>query len=340
MGFPERRRRTAGALRAVALLLLVLGAALASGCGEHRTPGPAPRTDATLVLDYLPNGVHAGIYRALAAGYYDDRGIDLKVVTPTSTADTLRLVESGKADLGLADGIDVATRIAAGGDVKAVAALTQRPAGGLITLASSGITSPADLAGRTVGVTGLPSDTAVLRTMVRDDGGDPAAVREVTLGFNGPQAVISGRVAAFTGYIPADSPVISMRGKPVRSFAFDRFGGPSYPGLVFFARGTRIAKEPSLMADFAAATARGYRDALAHPESAIGDLVAAADGLDRGLAAATFRAYRPFIGPAELFGRIRPEGVKGLSRFLRDNGLIRRTATPARFGRGPGATDD
>ena len=33
---------------------------------------------ATLVLDFVPNAVHAGIYRALAAGYYRRAGIDLQ----------------------------------------------------------------------------------------------------------------------------------------------------------------------------------------------------------------------------------------------------------------------
>src|ERR1039457_6907517 len=81
------------------LSIRILAAALATlalaGCGSS-APGPA---HATLVLDFVPNAVHAGIYRALAAGYYRAAGIDLQVIPPSSTSTTLELVAAGKAQL-------------------------------------------------------------------------------------------------------------------------------------------------------------------------------------------------------------------------------------------------
>ena len=201
---------------------MILACAFAlSACGGGSDDGGEPLQKATLVLDYLPNGVHAGIYDAIAKGYYEGEGIDLKVVTPTSTADTLRLIEAGKADFGLADGIDIATQIDAGRNARAIMAVTQRPSGGLITLADEGIKSPAGLDGKTVGVTGVPSDDAVYKTIVEDDGGDPESNKVVTIGFNGIQALQAGKISAFTGYIPADATAIEAVGKKTRSFAFD-----------------------------------------------------------------------------------------------------------------------
>ena len=106
---------------------------------------PAPLahpTQATLILDFTPNAVHAGIYRALAAGYYRRENIDLRVVEPTSTQETLKLIDAGRAQFGLADGSDVAALIDGGGDAQAVMALVQRPLGGLIALASEHCTRP------------------------------------------------------------------------------------------------------------------------------------------------------------------------------------------------------
>src|SRR5487761_1869502 len=145
---------------------------------------------------------HAGIYRALAAGYYRRENIDLRVVEPTSTQETLKLIDAGRAQFGLADGSDVAGLIDKGGDAQAVMALVQRPLGGLIALRSEHLRSPADLQGKNVGVTGVPSDEAVLDTEVRHAGGDPAKVRVVNVGFAGAQALAAGRIAAFTGFIP------------------------------------------------------------------------------------------------------------------------------------------
>ena len=318
------------------LVLPLLVAGLLAGCGSDGSDGSDSSDGglrkATLVLDYLPNGVHAGIYRALAAGYCEDEGIDLKVITPTSTADTLRLIQSDKADFGLADGIDIAGQIDAGRDAKGIMALTQRPSGGLITLASSGIKAPAGLAGKTVGVTGVPSDEAVFETMVKDDGGDPADSKVVTVGFNGAQALQAGKIAAFTGYIPADATAIEARGQKTRSFPFDDFGGPKYPGLVFFSTQARIGEDPELMKGFVDATVRGYRDALADPEQAIDDLVAQNPEIDPDLALDTFNAYgRRWGDPAEL-GQFDRADLRQLSKFLQENGLTGKPISPSRFG--------
>ena len=48
----------------------------------------------------------------------------------------------------------------------------------------------------TVGVTGLPSDEAVVDSEVSADGGDPSRVDEVTIGFNAVSALAAGRIDA------------------------------------------------------------------------------------------------------------------------------------------------
>ena len=92
---------------ATRLSLAAIAALVLAGCGS----GGGGPVHATLVLDFVPNAVHAGIYRALAAGYYRQAGIDLRVVPPGSTSTTLQLVDAGKAQFGLADGLDVAEQI-------------------------------------------------------------------------------------------------------------------------------------------------------------------------------------------------------------------------------------
>jgi putative hydroxymethylpyrimidine transport system substrate-binding protein len=318
-------------LGAATAFLLAFGHFACGGSDDQPSGGSGELTEATLVLDYLPNGVHAGIYRAIAAGHYEERGIDLKVITPTSTADTLRLIEAGKADFGLADGIDVATQIDAGRNAKGIMALTQRPAGGLVTLRRDGVETPADLEGETVGVTGVPSDEAVYETIVEDAGGDPDAAKVVTIGFGGVQALRAGRVAAFTGYVPADATAIDRAGQPTRSFLFDEHGGVSYPGLVAFSTAEHIEEAPELMAGFVAATREGYRDALRDPEGAVADLASATNGIDEPLALATFEAYRPLFGGADRFGVFREARITELSEFFVEHDLAEGPVSPERF---------
>jgi ABC-type nitrate/sulfonate/bicarbonate transport system substrate-binding protein len=324
-------------------LLLVLAAVATLGAGVAACGGDddsssgdtgtttAGTTDATLVLDFIPNAVHAGIYRAQAAGYYKDNGINLKIIQPTSTADTLRLIDAGKADIGIADGIDMAGQIDQGRGAKGIMAILQRPPGGLITLEKDGIESPAGLEGKTVGVTGVPSDNAILDTIMADDGSSSDSVDVVTIGFNGVQALEAGRVSAFTGFIPADGVQVEEDGYPTKSFALDEFGGPSYPGLVAFSTEDKIASDPDLMKGFVEATIKGYQDTLADPAQSVDDLVSETQGIDKQLATAQLDAYIPLMGPSDTYGQFSNKALEELSTFLVDNDLAKEPIAPDRY---------
>jgi putative hydroxymethylpyrimidine transport system substrate-binding protein len=311
------------------LLLLVLVAC--AGCGS----GTRARTvKATLILDFTPNAVHAGIYRALAAGYYRDEHIALKVVQPSATEETLKLIDAHSAQFGLADGSDVAGLIAHGGDARAVLAIVQRPLGGLIALTSEHLRSPAALQGRTVGITGVPSDTAVLDTEVRHAGGDPRRVRVVTVGFNGAQALLAGKIAAFTGFIPDDGVQLRVSGHPITAFGLAENGGPAYPGLVAFTTRAEIAADPALVRGFVAATVRGYEDTLADPARSLADLERMNPSLTPALTRASLDVYLPLFDAdgSTPFGMLRTGNVAALSAWMRRNGLIDAPVGPARYG--------
>jgi putative hydroxymethylpyrimidine transport system substrate-binding protein len=315
-----------------ALSLVLVALFVCAGCGGS---GAHARTaKATLVLDFTPNAVHAGIYRALAAGYYRREKIDLKVVQPSETVETLKLIDAGRAQFGLADGSDVAALIAHGGDAQAVMAIVQRPLGGLIALASEHLRSPADLQGRTVGITGVPSDTAVLDTEVRHAGGDPRKVHVVTIGFDGAQALLAGKIAAFTGFIPDDGVQLQVSGRPITPFGLAENGGPAYPGLVAFTTRKEIADDPALVRDFVAATVRGYEDTLRSPAQSLADLERLNPGLSPRLTSASLKVYLPlFSGGGRIpFGTLQARNVAAMSAWMLQSGLIAAPVAPARYG--------
>jgi putative hydroxymethylpyrimidine transport system substrate-binding protein len=320
---------------ACALALLCTLLLLACGGSTHTgSPPPQKTTQVTLVLDFVPNAVHAGIYRALAAGYYRARGIELRVVAPGATQDPLSLVEAGRAQFGLADGSDVANAIGRGGEAQAVMAIAQRPLGGLITLRAEGLRSPAQLQGRSVGITGVPSDRAVLDTEVRAAGGDPRRVHVVNVGFNGAQALLAGRIAAFTGFVPADGVQLAVAGHPITPFRLDEYGGPGYPGLVAFASRRLIASNPALVGAFVAATKHGYEDTLHDPARSTAELLRSNPSLEGRFTRASLAAYLPLFdeGGRTPMGRLRVARLEALSAWMLRGGLIHAPIAPARYG--------
>lgn len=285
------------------------------------------------MLDFVPNAVHAGIYRALAAGYYRRAGIDLSVIAPGTTSDPLQLIDAGKIDFALADGIDVAQQIADGHDAEAIMAIVQRPLGAPIALASEHLRSPAALMGKTVGITGVPSDLAALDTVVRDAGGDPRKVHILTIGFNGVADLEAGKIAAFTGYWPDDGVTLQVSGYPVTDFKLNQWGGPDYPGLVAFTTRRLIRRDPALVRAFVAATAHGYEDTLRDPGRSLADLLALNPSIDRKLAKASLAAYLPIYAAGGVpYGTLVPAKIIALSRWLVRNHLVPHAVSPARFG--------
>ena len=78
-------------------------------------------------------------------------------------------------------------------DLVPIAAIVQRPLASVIARDPNEIRTPADLAGKTVGVTGVPSDDAVLDTVLRSGGVDPSDVHRVTIGFNAVADLAAGQ---------------------------------------------------------------------------------------------------------------------------------------------------
>jgi len=316
-------------LPSIRILAAALVALALAGCGSS-APGPV---HATLVLDFVPNAVHAGIYRALAAGYYRRAGIDLRVIPPGSTSTTLELVDAGKAQFGLADGIDVAEQIAMGRDAKAIMAIVQRPLGAPIALASEHLGSAADLVGKTVGITGVPSDRAALDTVVAHAGGNPAKVKLVTVGFDGVAYLEAGKIAAFTGYWPDDGVSLQVSGHPITVFKLDSGGGPAYPGLVAFTTRSLITRDPSLVRAFVRATVHGYEDTLRDPRRSLAELLAANPSIEQKLARASLAAYLPIFDAGGVpDGTLVRSRIAALSSWLVANRLTARPVGVARFG--------
>jgi putative hydroxymethylpyrimidine transport system substrate-binding protein len=166
-------------MRRAALLFLVCACLALAGCGGE-TPA-SDQGDATLLLDFTPNAVHAGIYLATERAYDEAEGVHLQVRAPGSSTDALKLLQAGRTDLAVLDIHDLGLARQHGRDVVGVMALVQQPLAAVLT--QPFIRRPRQLDGRRAGVTGLPSDDAVLDAVVRGDGGDPARVRKTTIGF-------------------------------------------------------------------------------------------------------------------------------------------------------------
>jgi NitT/TauT family transport system substrate-binding protein/putative hydroxymethylpyrimidine transport system substrate-binding protein len=283
---------------AVALLAAVLTLAGAAGCGGGAEPG-APQ-GATLMLDFTPNAAHTGIYAAQRRGFYENAGVDLQIREPGDPGAVPKLLAAGRVDFAILDIHDLGIAREQGLDIVGTMAIVQRPLAAIIAPTNGPVRRPRDLEGRTVGVTGLPSDEAVVDSELRADGGDPARVHRVTIGFNAVSALAAGKVDAATGFWNAEAVELARRGVPNRVFKVNRYGAPPYPELILTASRRTIDRDPGLVDSVVGATTRGYEFASAHPAEALDDLLGAVPSLDRGDQAAQLKVLLPDLRPAPL----------------------------------------
>jgi NitT/TauT family transport system substrate-binding protein/putative hydroxymethylpyrimidine transport system substrate-binding protein len=282
---------------AAALLAAVLTLAGAVACGSEGGAEPGAPIGATLVLDFVPNAVHSGIYTALAEGFYDEERIDLKVQPPGESSDAPKLLAAGRVELAILDIHDLGIARERGLDLVGVMPLVREPLAAVIARRDAGISRPRDLEGRTVGVTGLPSDEAVVDSEVSADGGDPALVDAVTIGFSAVASLAAGRVDAATGFWNAEGVALRRQGIPTRIFKVQEYGAPPYPELVVAATRRTVEEQPELIRGFVAATERGYDLVELDPETGLEHLLAADPALDRADQAAQLRALLPDLRP-------------------------------------------
>ncbi len=311
------------------LAAAIAGALALAGCGGG---GESGTQRATLLLDFTPNAVHAGIFTATARGYDRDAGLRLTVREPSSSADATKLLVAGKTDFAVLDIHDLGLAREKGADLVGVFALVERPLASVI--AQPGVRTPRGLEGRRVGVTGVPSDDAVLRSVVRGSGGDPGRVRTTTIGFNAVPALLGHRVDGATAFWNAEGVALARRRPGFRVFRVDEFGAPAYPELVVTATGRTLREHPGLVDDVTAALRRGYQAVKRDPTAAVDELVKASPGLDRSLTTAQLAAVKPAFGPDP--GRLDPVRLRAWSAWDVRFGILRRPVDVAAAFRSPG----
>ena len=114
-------------------MLLALGLVACGEKQEHDAAAP-PSERVDLVLDYLPNADHAGIYAAIDGGEFKAARLDVKPRTPSDPSAPLKLLAAGKADLAISYEPELLLARAQGAKLVSIGALVQKPLTSIISI--------------------------------------------------------------------------------------------------------------------------------------------------------------------------------------------------------------
>jgi putative hydroxymethylpyrimidine transport system substrate-binding protein len=301
------------------LFALLLTAGLAwSGPARAETP-------LTLMLDWFPNVDHLPVYVAQQRGYFADQDVSVNILSPSDTADALKLAAAGKVDLAVSYEPQTVMAAARGFDVRVVGRLIGHPLTTLLFLKSGGFTTPADLNGRTIGYT-VPG----LMDVLMDAFAKVNGIKDyqlVNVGFSIVPALSAGRVDAVMGpFKTYETVTMAAEGLEAGFFELEKWGIPDYDELIFICGAKTLADKKKAVNGFVRAVARGIDAVAASPDAALADYFRAVPDADRAVETAAFGLTRPYYATGQVCD---PKRWQAFADFALKHGLIEKPVAVA-----------
>ncbi len=289
--------------------------------------GAAGAEKLSLMLDWFPNVDHLPIYVARERGMFDRAGVLVDIVTPSDTADALKLAAAGRVDMAVGYQPQAIIAAAGGLKVKVVGRLIVHPLTTLLYLKQSGLKSPADLSGKQIGYTVPGLMDVLLAAFARINGIEDYT--PVNVGFSIVPSLTAGKVAAVMGpFKTYETVTLEQRGYDAGYFELEKWGIPDYDELIFVCGPGVLAEKKRAVFAFTAAVQAGIDAARAEPEAALADYFRQLPETDRETETEAFARTLPYFAVTQ---KSDPQRWKRFADFALENGLIDRPVDVTRL---------
>ena len=266
------------------ILILCLILVLAVSCGKSKN-----NQKIKIVLDWVPNTNHTGLYVAKDLGYFKEAGLDVEIVQPPEGS-TTALIGAGGAEFGISFQDTLAKSFAKKSPVPvtAVAAILQHNTSGIISLKEKGIDSPKKLEGKKYATWEDNIEQAILKKLVTDDKGDFSKVKLIPYTITDVVTGLKSDVDAVWVYYAWDGIATERAGLQtnflkIRDYAKEL----DYYSPVIIANNDFLKKNPEIAKKVLKAIKKGYEYAMKNPEESAKILVKNSPELDINLVTAS-----------------------------------------------------
>jgi ABC-type nitrate/sulfonate/bicarbonate transport system substrate-binding protein len=268
----------------------------AAETSEPEAAAPGGLIPVTVMLDWVPNTNHIGLFVAEANGYFADQGLDVEIIQPADTP-VEQVVAGGAASFGVSYQEQVTFSRTAGVPVVSIAAIIQHNTSGFAALAEKGIETPADLAGLRYGAFGSPIEDATLELLLSCFDADAATIDMINVGYDLMPLLERDEIDFAWIFYAWDGLRAEQQGIDLDILMLADYADcvPDYYTPVLIAGESLLQENPDLARAFLAAVSRGYTFAAENPQAAADILVAAAPELEAE--ADLVRASLEWLGP-------------------------------------------
>ena len=306
--------------------LIALATALAAGATFLlSTAAQAQERDLKFVLDFISLGRHAPWYVALGKGYFKDEGLNVTIMPSKGTADAIRTVATGGAELGFIDIPSLVASGSAGSAVKIVAANYQKPPYCIFTLnPGANVTEPKQMAGLELGSSTASFVPKIWAAFMEMNKVDSKTLKVVNIDAASRVPMLAaGKVQSIDQFLMSEPAIrrAVTNAKPVCLFAGD-YGLEIYANSIGVSEDF-LAKNPDVVKKFVRAALKGWKDALANPEEAAKIEIQYVKALDPQIVVEEIAILKRIAITPDVekngFGYISPERMKNTVDFINKN---------------------
>jgi len=279
----------------------------------------------TVLLDWVPNTNHTGMYVAVEREFFKEEGLDVNIIQP-SEGGPAGLIAAGQGDFGISyqEQVTFARTSKESLPVVAIAAVIQHNTSGFASPVEKGITRPGDFEGKKYGGWGSPVEEATIEALMEIDGADFNKTEIVTIGAIDFFAAVQEYVDYTWIYYGWDGVAAELKDFSINFILLQEYA----PELDFYtpviiAREQFLEQNPELIRKFLRATERGYQYSITNPEIAVQDLLKHAPEIDSEIAIAS-QGYlaEQYIADAPYWGVMERARWENYAQWLYEQGLI------------------
>jgi NitT/TauT family transport system substrate-binding protein len=280
----DTRRLVARSALVLILAFAVMGLLWAAGgqeAGEDADAAAMEPDQVTLMLDWVSNVNHVGIYVARDMGFFANHGLDVRIIEPGEVYATSAVV-GGQADFGIDFQENITLLRADDVPIVSIAAILQTNTSGFAVRPGEGIDGPADFEGLVYGTFNSPFEEPTLSTLVRCAGGSPESIKYVTAGTDLLAMLSAGLADIVWIYYGTQGFQAERVGVDIDYFPLNDYSEciPDYYTPVVIASERTLGEKPELTRRFLAALAKAHEYVVANPSEAARVLSAAVPELD------------------------------------------------------------
>lgn len=231
-------------------------------------PTAAALTPFTFMAGYKPqaNLPFVGVYVAKEQGFFAQNGLDVTIEHSAGKGEHVQLVVAGKVQVTTMDAATVLQRRADPGlPVVAIALIGQRGQQAFAALADSGIQTPKDWEGKTVGYKGTPPPD--LYALLAAAGADVTKVNLVNVGFD-PRVLTEKQVDVYPLFKSNEPYLLRKWGYEIRLWDAADYGVPTL-GLTYVTSEETLRTRHEDLKRFLTAALKGIEWAQEHPDQAV-----------------------------------------------------------------------